>query len=527
MKPSSQPASSAFTAQVNNDPIGQFDSRFTIADKPSRFFNVGRVFKTLWVEPAGATNSSIHQPGYNSVGYGQFSYSKVRRFVVIRKRLHSCLCLAIHTYGGQGALKSDVRSQDHAVVYSSREAEPKPLPYENITTSGFAVVLEEPGETIAPMSRIDFGKIYTVEHNLKILRVGRVHPGHLPRLEEVFIEALIGPRVKSQGPESEQELEPQAASEPEPEPLHEVFDTLFQITWNDHNLYGAFFPQPRKGYGVREGYVYQPGTVFSAIDKGLRYIFIVLQQDLKESKCITVQRAFGPGYSNFGSVAFCDQRDPVRNEKFDSSVTYINIEDNDFLSTAVASCLNYEKVYAIGYDVDTRVIGVVDPRSLGKLRQDFYNVNFERLHQEQSQMNRRFSSSISKVSSRAATPKGTQAGTETTPPAFFPPSQPYFQEFLPIDRQPGYRREYFRAAYMPHLLYDRPESSTALAQTLTPDLLQGGASQPILSTQQHGNGNDHPTSQLDDTLLEDYFMVPSTNQKTIDGLTERFRKLRQ
>ncbi|KAG4429996.1 hypothetical protein IFR05_014521 [Cadophora sp. M221] len=213
MKPSSQPASSAFTAQVNNNPIGQFDSRFTIADKPSRFFNVGRVFKTLWVEPAGATNSSIHQPGYNSVGYGQFSYSKVRRFVVIRKRLHSCLCLAIHTYGGQGALKSDVRSQDHAVVYSSREAEPKPLPYENITTGGFAVVLEEPGETIAPMSRIDFGKIYTVEHNLKILRVGRVHPGHLPRLEEVFIEALIGPRVKSQGPESEQELEPQAASE--------------------------------------------------------------------------------------------------------------------------------------------------------------------------------------------------------------------------------------------------------------------------------------------------------------------------
>lgn len=182
----------------------------------------------------------------------------------------------------------------------------------------------------------------------------------------------------------------------------------------------------------------------------------------------------------------------------------------------MASCLNYEKVYAINYDVDTRLIGVVNPRSLGKLRQDFYHVNFERLHQEQSQMNRRFSSSISKVSNGAATPRGDQAGTEVNPPAFTALFSPYLQKFL--SSQPEYRRESVRATGMPRLSHDRLQSSATPAETLAPDLLQRRASQTNLSTQQQGNGNEHPMSQPEDTLLslEDYYMVPSTikNQST-------------
>jgi hypothetical protein len=36
------------------------------------------------------------------------------------------------------------------------------------------VVADSPEQTVNPMSRLDFGKIYTVEHNVKILPIGRV-----------------------------------------------------------------------------------------------------------------------------------------------------------------------------------------------------------------------------------------------------------------------------------------------------------------------------------------------------------------
>ena len=117
--------------------------------------------------------------------------------------LHSCLCLAIHTYSGQGSAKGGgVRSQYYTVVYSSVDTKPQPLPYENITIESFTIVLEEPGETIAPTSRLDFGKIYTVEHNLKILRIGRILPNHLPNLETAFVHSLDGTAL------ARQELQP-------------------------------------------------------------------------------------------------------------------------------------------------------------------------------------------------------------------------------------------------------------------------------------------------------------------------------
>ncbi|KAH9221418.1 hypothetical protein DL95DRAFT_403244 [Leptodontidium sp. 2 PMI_412] len=128
-------------------------------------------------------------------------------------------------------------------------------------------------------------------------------------------------------------------------------------------------------------------------------------------------------------------------------------------------------------------------------------------------MNRRFSSSISKVSNGAATPRGDQAGTEVNPPAFTALFSPYLQKFL--SSQPEYRRESVRATGMPRLSHDRLQSSATPAETLAPDLLQRRASQTNLSTQQQGNGNEHPMSQPEDTLLslEDYYMVPSTIKK--------------
>lgn len=36
------------------------------------------------------------------------------------------------------------------------------------------VVADSPEQTVNPMSRLDFGRIHTVEHNAKVLPIGRV-----------------------------------------------------------------------------------------------------------------------------------------------------------------------------------------------------------------------------------------------------------------------------------------------------------------------------------------------------------------
>ncbi|KAH7385015.1 hypothetical protein BKA64DRAFT_155812 [Cadophora sp. MPI-SDFR-AT-0126] len=288
--PSTQAGPSASATEENSEQNNQLDPRFDVADKPSRFFNFGRVFKTLWVEPAGKLPQDGH-PAYNTVGYGQFSYAKMRHFVVIRKRLHSCLCLAIHTYGGQGAAKTNIRSQDHAVVYSSLDTEPQPLPDENITIGGFAIVLEEPGETIAPMSRIDFGKVYTIEHNLKILRVGRILPNHLPNLEQAFVGSLLGPALARQAPD------------PMPQPPQK-HNSPSLIYWSDKNVEG-YHTLPAEQHHVQDHQFYQLGKVFLVMmhlidqrDPG-RFIFIVLEKGSKSCKCVAIQKNFDPSFAKF------------------------------------------------------------------------------------------------------------------------------------------------------------------------------------------------------------------------------------
>jgi len=44
------------------------------------------------------------------------------------------------------------------------------------------------------MARIDFGRMYTVEHNVKVLDFGNVHTSHLGRLQSQWILTITGGR---------------------------------------------------------------------------------------------------------------------------------------------------------------------------------------------------------------------------------------------------------------------------------------------------------------------------------------------
>lgn len=178
-------ASPSFAQQAD-----QLDPRFTIRDQPSRFFQIGRVFKVLWTEPASETANDLDNYTSHTVAFGQLAFSKIRRFVVIRKRLHCCLCLPILTYGGQGATKAGVRASDHAIVHDANESEPDAAPGELLGKYALRIVLEVEGETLDPMSRIDFGKVYTVQHNIKVMNVGRIHKLDIRSLKRSYNESM-------------------------------------------------------------------------------------------------------------------------------------------------------------------------------------------------------------------------------------------------------------------------------------------------------------------------------------------------
>jgi hypothetical protein len=167
-----------------------FLTNYEIIRKPLRFFKIGRVFKTLWTEPAGGTARDIDYKFYTKVGPDELVYTKIRRFVVIRERMHSCLCLPLYTYGGQGTTKSDVRAQDHAVVYDSRHQPPPTSEAEVLEKEPFAIVVEDPTERINIMSRVNFAQVYTIQHNVKVAKVGRIVKDQLERQSDYFIKSI-------------------------------------------------------------------------------------------------------------------------------------------------------------------------------------------------------------------------------------------------------------------------------------------------------------------------------------------------
>ena len=158
---------------------------------PSRFFKKGRVFKALWTEPAGDVTNSEDAFVIPS-RYGENAFTKIRHFVVAREKQGCCLCLMLNTYHRQGASKDGIKAENYAAVYPLG-GEPEVGPNENLTKEPFPIKVEEAGESIDPTSRIDFGRVYTVEHNIKVLKVGRIPNDFLPRLEEYFVNSIVGP----------------------------------------------------------------------------------------------------------------------------------------------------------------------------------------------------------------------------------------------------------------------------------------------------------------------------------------------
>lgn len=78
------------------------------------------------------------------------------------------------TYGGQGTLKKGVMAEDHCVIYTT--SKPKTPSNEVITNTPIRMIPENTRENLHPASRMNYAKVYTVEHNVKVCFIGHISP---------------------------------------------------------------------------------------------------------------------------------------------------------------------------------------------------------------------------------------------------------------------------------------------------------------------------------------------------------------
>ncbi|KAK4102808.1 hypothetical protein N658DRAFT_494868 [Parathielavia hyrcaniae] len=185
-----------------DQPLGD---EFQVVAKPKRFFSVGRIFKTAWFEPGATDPPAAPRPKLNAGAgagsaeppwstkcppfHGERPIARFRWFVVVRRRLHHSLCFSITTFAGSKA-GSRGRPGDYVVLHNSNVEPARPYPEEEITRDPIAVIIEDGEHFIAPIARLDCGRIYTVEDNLRVFKIGRVHPSSLQALDDYYRESM-------------------------------------------------------------------------------------------------------------------------------------------------------------------------------------------------------------------------------------------------------------------------------------------------------------------------------------------------
>lgn len=93
----------------------------------------------------------------------------------------------ISTYGGRGVAQRGVLKWQHCIVHTDR-APPTELPREFPGHEEWAMqtpLLVRPtreGDRMEAASRLNLGKMYTVEHNVRVYNFGMIHDNHVETL---------------------------------------------------------------------------------------------------------------------------------------------------------------------------------------------------------------------------------------------------------------------------------------------------------------------------------------------------------
>jgi hypothetical protein len=154
------------------------DDRYRVRDNGTKFFTFGRVFATLWHSGTGISKQDPKRGDQVKPGrFGEPIHSKIQRMAVVKEDHGFCWCIPINTYNGKGVGKPGFNDRDiraHAIIYMagcpSEEAKGEP----KMSKKPIEVNSAGPDQKLDPMSRIHFGKVHTVEHNVKVMNVGNI-----------------------------------------------------------------------------------------------------------------------------------------------------------------------------------------------------------------------------------------------------------------------------------------------------------------------------------------------------------------
>ncbi|KAG4435135.1 hypothetical protein IFR05_009367, partial [Cadophora sp. M221] len=157
-----------------------------------KFFRRGRVFSTLWTESYDdsmqSENDQFRSVVTYEVSYKQRVFSKIRRFVVVKKDDRSCTCLPVTTYDGKGYKKRGINLNHHGLIYSSRD--PPRCP-DGITKRPLKIVLSKGAEKLVNPSYLNYGRVYTVETNVKVRDVGELDDASKKLLRQYYKSVQI------------------------------------------------------------------------------------------------------------------------------------------------------------------------------------------------------------------------------------------------------------------------------------------------------------------------------------------------
>ncbi|KAI4140016.1 MAG: hypothetical protein L6R39_005999 [Caloplaca ligustica] len=141
---------------------------FFVRRPPGEFFVVGKVFIMLHTEAAGAHVNDHSSFGFSTVAFEELAYSQLRRFVVVRVKAQENYCLCV------GAGKPGVDQKAHTIIYTGHRAPAKLDTEDRMRKSAIRVIPVRHDEKLDPKSRVNMGKMYTVEWNTKVKEIGQV-----------------------------------------------------------------------------------------------------------------------------------------------------------------------------------------------------------------------------------------------------------------------------------------------------------------------------------------------------------------
>ena len=82
----------------------------------------------------------------------------------------------ILTYGGQATTKKGVHGRDHAVIFTGKSS--SIFKGEKLSKKAIRMIPDSSRHHLDPASRINYAKVYTVEHNVKVYFIGKISQKH-------------------------------------------------------------------------------------------------------------------------------------------------------------------------------------------------------------------------------------------------------------------------------------------------------------------------------------------------------------